>query len=267
MKTGIMSDNKNGKNPGSASPSLARKVGYFLYTPYKWIFFIPFLAVSTLFWGAVTVFLAFTTNPRIASLCGVAWSRLNCYFTPVRVETVGKENIDKTQSYIIACNHQSHYDIFVLYGWLGVDFKWVMKQELRKVPALGIACDKVGHIYIDRSNSKAAVASINAAKEKIRDGTSVLFFPEGSRSRSGELGQFKKGAFKFAFGLRLPILPVTITGTYNILPSRTLKLFPGKAKMMIHKPIDITGYDEQNIKELMQKTREVILSGLPAGSV
>jgi 1-acyl-sn-glycerol-3-phosphate acyltransferase len=258
-----MTADKNQKSRRSTSSSMTRKIGHVLYFPYKWLIFMPFLTFSTLFLGTMAVFLAFVTTPKIASLCGVVWSRLNSYLTPMIVKTEGMENIDKNQSYIIACNHQSHFDIFVLYGWLGIDFKWVMKQELRKVPALGIACDKVGHIYIDRSNSKAAVASINAARKKITGGTSVLFFPEGTRSRHGKLGSFKKGAFKFAVTMGLPILPITIIGTNAILPSRTIKLFPGRARMIVHPPIDISGYDEKNIRDLMQKTHEVILSGLP----
>ncbi|HOG13024.1 MAG TPA: lysophospholipid acyltransferase family protein, partial [Smithellaceae bacterium] len=113
-----------------------------LYQPYKWLIFAPYLAVSTLFFGSLTVVLAVVTNPRITSfICGTVWSRLNGYLTPIRVRVTGRGNIDPTQSYVIVANHQSQYDIFVLYGWLGIDFKWVMKQELRKVPGIGIGCE------------------------------------------------------------------------------------------------------------------------------
>ena len=97
--------------------------------------------------------------------------------TPVFVGAVGKENIAAGQSYVIVANHQSIYDIVVLYGWLGVDFRWIMKKELRKVPGLGIACEKIGHIFIDRSHSKKAMESLNEAKGKLRNGTSLIFFP------------------------------------------------------------------------------------------
>jgi len=150
----------------------------------------------------------------------------------------------------------------VLYGWLRIDFKWVMKKELRNVPALGAACEKIGHVYIDRSNRETAIASLAAAKKKIVNGTSILFFPEGTRNSSGKMGQFKKGAFVMALDLGIPILPITILHTDKILPTRTMDLFPGRASMVVHEPIDVSGYGAERIGELMTATREVIQAGL-----
>jgi 1-acyl-sn-glycerol-3-phosphate acyltransferase len=166
---------------------------------------------------------------------------------------------------VIVSNHQSFYDIFVLYGWIGIDFKWVMKASLRKVPFLGPACEKIEHIYIDRSNPAAAIESINMAKKRIVNGTSVIFFPEGTRSKTGELSPFKKGAFRFALDMDLPLLPITITGTKDILPAKTLDLFPGKAEMIIHPPMSIETYKDKDIQLLMDDVAEVIRSALPAG--
>jgi 1-acyl-sn-glycerol-3-phosphate acyltransferase len=240
-----------------------RKLLFVLYQPYKWLVYIPFLVVSTLTFGAIAVILSTLVNQKIGSFIGGAvWSRLNGYMTPIFVKVLGKENIDKYQSYVIVPNHQSHFDVFVLYGWLGIDFKWVLKQELRKVPGLGIGCEKVGHIFIDRSNHEKAIASINAARKKIVNGTSVIFFPEGTRQTSGRLGEFKKGAFKFAIDMGLPLLPVTIINTNKILPPHTMNLLPGKATMIIHPKIDTAGYDDANIDELMEKTRASIQSGI-----
>ena len=199
-------------------------------------------------------------GPKAASLFGVVWARLNSWATPMLVQIRGRGNIDKAQSYVIVSNHQSQYDIFVLYGWLGIDFKWVMKIELRKVPVLGIACEKIGHIFIDRSNTEAALRSLNDAKSKIVNGTSVIFFPEGTRSKDGNLGRFKKGAFKMALDLGIPILPITISGTRSILPTKTIDIFPGRANMTIHPPVDITGYDNGSVKTLMAEVRSVIES-------
>jgi 1-acyl-sn-glycerol-3-phosphate acyltransferase len=230
-----------------------------IYQPYKWLIFVPWLVLTTLFFGWLTVCLVALTNPRIASFIGGAvWARLNTYMTPMFVSVLGRENIDKRQSYVIVSNHQSHYDIFVLYGWLGVDFRWVMKQELRKIPALGIGCEKIGHIFIDRFGRHRAVAAINAAKSRIINGTSVIFFPEGSRSLDGKLHAFKMGAFKMALDLGIPVLPITIIGTSRILPPKTINLLPGRVKMIIHKPIDISGYGNDNLNELAQKAREII---------
>ena len=125
-----------------------KKLLRILYWPYKWMIFGPFLVCTTFLIGGLTVLTASLAGPRSASVFGVIWARLNSLATPMLVKTRGKENIRKSQSYVIVSNHQSQYDIFVLYGWLGIDFKWVMKQELRNVPALGIACEKIGHIFI-----------------------------------------------------------------------------------------------------------------------
>jgi 1-acyl-sn-glycerol-3-phosphate acyltransferase len=174
----------------------------------------------------------------------------------------GRRHIDKRRSYVIVSNHLSHYDIFVLYGWLGIDFKWVMKKELRSLPALGAACEKMGHIYIDRSNRETAIASLEEAKKGIVNGTSVLFFPEGTRSVSGGMGEFKKGAFVMALDMGIPILPVTILHTDKILPPRTMDLFPGRASMVVHEPIDVAAYGTERLGDLMAAAREVIQAGL-----
>ncbi len=229
----------------------------FLYQPYKWLIFFPVLIIDTILCGVFAILLAFV-SPKWASRFGVIWARINVFITPMVVHVQGREHIVPRQSYVIVSNHQSHYDIFVLYGWLGIDFKWIMKMELRKVPVLGLACDKIGHIYIDRKNTEAAVRTIREARRRIVDGTSVIFFPEGTRSRTGALGTFKKGAFKMALDLNIPILPVTITGTRDILPPKTLQLFPGRARMVIHKPVEVSAYDESRIRELMERCRQII---------
>ena len=245
---------------------MLKKALWLIYQPYKWIILAPGLVLSTLFFGGLAVLLLFVVNPRITSLlCGVTWSRVIAYLTPMIVKVTGREHIDKKQSYVIVSNHQSHYDIFLLYGWLGVDFRWVMKQELRNVPALGIACERIGHIFIDRSNTDSAITSLNAAKKKIVNGTSILFFPEGTRSKDGRLRDFKKGAFKIAIDLGLPILPITINGTRKIMPSKTLNVLPGRVWMHIHKHMETKGYGEENISELMALIKEAIESGLKAG--
>lgn len=243
--------------------SLVKRLLVILYQPYKFLIFMPVLAFSTAFFGSLAMILVLFLKPRlVAQICAVPWARLNSFITPMRVQISGRENIDPNQSYVIVSNHKSHYDIFLLYGWIGIDFKWVMKASLIKVPFLGPACDKLEHIFIDRSNTQAALKSINEAKKRIVNGTSVLFFPEGTRSPKGNMLPFKKGAFKFASDLNLPLLPVTIVGTEKILPKGTISLLPGDAEMKIHEPISLEGVDEESLKDLIQETRRVIQSGL-----
>jgi 1-acyl-sn-glycerol-3-phosphate acyltransferase len=236
---------------------------WWLYQPYKYLVFAPFLGLSTLVFACIAVFLCLFVKPRfVSAITGVPWARLNAMMTPMRLTVRGRENVDPRQSYVVVSNHQSHYDIFVLYGYLGIDFRWIMKQELRKVPAIGVSCDMLGHIFIDRSNHVAAMATIEAAKERITGGTSVLFFPEGTRSRTGNLRVFKKGAFHFARDLGLPILPVTIVGTRDVLPADGIDLKPGRAELIIHPPVDLEGDSRQEIAALMGRVRDTIAAPL-----
>jgi 1-acyl-sn-glycerol-3-phosphate acyltransferase len=235
-----------------------------LYRLYSAFVFTPVVILTTAVLGFATVPLAFVLPPPLVSwLTGRTWARVIAWFTPIRVTVVGRENIDPTKSYVLVANHQSQYDIIVLYGWLEVDFKWVMKQELRRIPALGLACARLGHIFIDRSDRQAALASIEAAKASLRPGTSVLFFAEGTRSRNGRLQAFKKGAFRFALDTGLAILPLTTIGTADILPPESLCQVPGRARLVIHPPVEVTGLTERDLPELVERVRATIASALP----
>ena len=240
---------------------------WYLYQPYKYLVFIPILGISGMIFAIIAIVLAIFVNPRLGNLVGgVSWSRVSSFFTPMYVKIRGMENIDRKQSYIVISNHQSHYDIFVVYGWLKMDMKWVMKKELRKIPFIGYACEKVGHIIIDRSDKNQAIEELERAKKRIVNGTSVMFFPEGTRSRDGSIGRFKKGAFVMALQLGLPILPVTINGTRRILPSGSMDLRPGKAEAIVHPAIDTSPYSEGNMDELIAKCRQVIEAAfIPVG--
>lgn len=234
----------------------------FIFQAYKWIFVIPWFILLTVVFGTLAIVSSYFVSARKAAFTGVVWAKLTALAAVMRISIHGRQNIDPTQSYVIVVNHQSAMDIIALYGWLGIDFRWVMKQEIRKVPFLGYACYRVGHIYIDRKNKIAAIESLEAAKEKVINGTSVLFFPEGTRTESSELKPFKKGAFKMALDLGLPILPITLNGTDRIMPAKTLNLMPGKVDMAIHPAISTTGMQEEDIEVLMQKSFEAIGSAL-----
>jgi 1-acyl-sn-glycerol-3-phosphate acyltransferase len=240
-----------------------RKFLIILYQPYKWLFYLPFLFINTLFFGLTAVLFSILFGQKIGSFYGgVIWSRLNSALVPMIVWVKGRENIDPKTSYIVLTNHRSAYDIFLVYGWLGIDLKWIMKKELKKIPGIGFGSKKVGHIFLDRTNSRAALESLNEAKRKLVNGTSVVIFPEGTRSKSGELGTFKRGAFKLALDLDLPILPVTLIGTQNILPTDSMNILPGKVGMVIHPPMNINGYSEENMNDLIYEVRKKIASAL-----
>lgn len=190
------------------------------------------------------------------------WSRLFCLFSLVRVEVSGRENIDKDKSYVFVSNHQGAYDIFLVYGYLNHNFKWVMKQSLRNIPFVGKACESAGHIFIDRGNPKAIQHTIEAAKKKLQGGMSVVIFPEGTRSADGKLHKFKRGAYQIAVDLNIPVVPLTINGSYKILSKSSKLINPGKLTLKIHPPIypdKETGHD---MEALVKESYDVIASGL-----
>jgi 1-acyl-sn-glycerol-3-phosphate acyltransferase len=137
-----------------------------VFAAYKWLVVAPLLAFSTIILGTIIMVFSVLGAPNFASrVFATAWARLNTAISMVTVKTKGLENLDKSRSYVVVANHQSLIDIYVLYGFLGVDIKWVMKRELRAVPVLGLACELMGHILVDRSNTDAALESINSAIE------------------------------------------------------------------------------------------------------
>jgi 1-acyl-sn-glycerol-3-phosphate acyltransferase len=147
--------------------------------------------------------------------------------------------------------------------WFAITRASVLKAELRKAPGVGIGCEKAGHIFVDRSNPDKARQSVSDALERVGDGVGILFFAEGTRSADGSLRPFKKGAFRVATSQNLPILPVTIIGTRDIQRPKSLLIFPGKVSMVIHPAIEIEGESQEEIRDLMTRTRAVIASAQP----
>lgn len=242
---------------GPGLPWIIRAV----YLPYSWLVFVPYLAITTALWGTTGILLSFISKP-LSEKCGDAWAWLCCLVNFTRVTVTGRDNPVKGQSYVIMCNHQSHFDVLCIYGHLRIPFRWVMKEELRQVPFIGQYTSRMGHVFVDRSNRERAIASLERAKGRLSDGMSVIFFPEGTRSRDGRLKEFKKGGFRMALDLGLPILPVSISGTHRILPGRTFRLLPGHARIHIHAPIETSQYSVETRDQLVANTRTAIASGL-----
>ena len=231
------------------------------------------MVISTNITALCLIFYCLLGGSRFVSVLTMLWARFNTRITPATVTVYGKEHITPGQSYVVVANHQSLFDIYAIYGYLGMDLRWVMKKELRNIPVFGYACEVMGQIIVDRKNPKAALAAIEAAKSQIKNGRSIIFFPEGTRSLDGQLQTFKAGAFKFATDMNLPILPVTIRGSRDILPSKTIRLQPGEMEVIVHPPIELTPLDpsdpdaasespRQQLKRLMRQSRDAIDSAL-----
>lgn len=241
-----------------------RKFLFWPYQVYMWLFFVPVACLVTVVMSIGAVLSSWLVDPAFGSrVFAVNWARIIAFLTPIRVTVEGAEHAERGRSYVVACNHQSMWDIIVVYGFLDLDLKWVMKKELRKIPAIGVGCEKVGHIFVERSNPKQANEAIAAALERLGDGISILFFPEGTRSLDGRLLRFKTGAFRTAIAQGLPLLPVTVSGTREILPARSLALFPGRARLVVHEPIETRGMTMDQVDELAAEARRRIASALP----
>jgi 1-acyl-sn-glycerol-3-phosphate acyltransferase len=137
-----------------------------------------------------------------------------------------------------------------------------MKKEIRKIPFVGKACESAGHILIDRSSPVKAQKSIIKAKEKLSKGACIVVFPEGTRTKDGSVGRFKKGAFSIAADLQLPVVPITIKGAYEVLPYNKMYVKPGIIEMKIHKPIDTTNITHDNLIEVMELSHNAVSQGL-----
>jgi len=241
-----------------------KRLATYLYQVYIWLIFYPVGFTLTFLAGSLTALASIIWDSRIASRYVAAnWGKIIAWLTPVFVTVEGTENLDTNLTYVVVCNHQSQYDIFLVYGWLNLDLKWVMKAEIRKIPGVGIGCEKAGHIFVDRGNPEQARKAVSEALERVRDGVGILFFAEGSRSITGKLRPFKKGAFRLAASQGLPILPITIVGTRDIQRPKSMLITPGKARLVIHPAIEVKGDDPQEIRELMTQTRDAIASAMP----
>jgi len=188
------------------------------------------------------------------------WATILLKITNVQVSVLGTEHISTERPQIFMSNHQSDFDIFIVLAYLPVQFRWLAKKELFQIPVFGKAMKKAGYIEIDRQNHERAMQNLAEASRKIREGKSVMSFPEGTRSVDGTIKAFKKGMFHLALEAGVPIVPITIIGASEIMPKRSLKINPGKITMIIDRPIDVTAYSEDSRSELAERVRSVIIN-------
>jgi 1-acyl-sn-glycerol-3-phosphate acyltransferase len=175
----------------------------------------------------------------------------------VEIEVYGRENLAPGRPYIFAANHQSAFDIFVLLAVLP-PVKFLAKIELFAIPLFGVALARAGSLPVDRSNRKASMKSIDRAAQAVREGSSIIIYPEGTRSSTGEMLPFKKGGFVLAIKSGQPLVPVSISGAGAVLPRGWGRVHPGPIKVVIDRPIPTDTYKTKNKDDLMALLREVI---------
>jgi 1-acyl-sn-glycerol-3-phosphate acyltransferase len=222
------------------------------------------LFLSTLILGTSAVIAAYITKKEESShLIGRLWGNVNLWAAGVSVKIAGMHNIDPRHSYVYAANHQSGFDIYAILGKLPVQFRWLAKQELFKIPVLGQAMSAIGYIPINRDDRRKAFESITQAANRVKQGTSVVIFPEGTRSPDGVLQPFKKGGFILAIQSQRPIVPISISGSHRILPKQgDWKIQPGSIHMTIGKPIPTAGLSTRDRDKLMDEVRGAIRQNL-----
>lgn len=191
------------------------------------------------------------------------WFTIRFLFLPVKVE--GREHLQPGQSYIFAANHQGAFDIFLLSGFLGREFKWMMKASLRKIPFVGFACEKAGFIFVDKSSRKAVAKTMNDARQRLVGGTSLTVFPEGARTFTGHMGIFRRGAFQLADELQLPVVPLTIDGSFDVMPRMKDFRFATwhPLRLVIHPPIFPESQGADNLKRILDESYRTIMTALP----
>lgn len=238
-----------------------KKLLYFLY---QWFVYVPFLVILTILVAGSGILFTLAFQPKRGFLYSViVWGKLLCYATLSGVTVKGRENINPRESYVFVSNHQGAFDVFLIYGFLHSNFRWIMKKELRQIPLVGKLCEMIGHIFIDRTSMHSIMESLERAKKSLSNGVSVVVFPEGSRTHTGKVGSFKRGAYQLAIDLQIPIVPLTIDGAFEVLNRDSNVMSPGHFNLTIHPPISTEGLTQADINRLINETRTTIISALP----
>ena len=237
-----------------------------LYRIYQLIIVLPVLVLVTILMAlAVGIGTTIGNGHFWGYYPGRWWARaiIRVCLLPVKVE--GYENLDAHQSYVFVSNHQGCFDIFLIYGFLGRNFKWMMKHQLGSIPFVGYACRKSHQIFVDKRGPKKIKATIDAARKILSEkGMSVVVFPEGSRSFTGHMGEFKRGPFWLADELQLPVVPMTINGSFDIMPRTRDWHFAHwhPLRLTIHKPIFPSGQGPEYLQATLQQSYDTVMSAL-----
>ncbi len=237
----------------------------YLYRTYQLLIALPLIAIYTVITCLMVIIGCSLGNGHFWGYYpGKWWAQfiIRILMLPVKVE--GRENLVKGQSYVFVANHQGAFDIFLIYGFLCRNFKWMMKRQLRQMPFVGKACEAAHHIFVDKRGASKIRATYDSARQTLQGGMSLVVFPEGARSFTGPMGVFKRGAFMLADDIELPVVPLTINGSFDVMPrTRDMKwVIWHPLRLTIHKPIQPIGKGADNIKYLEEESYKVVMSGL-----
>lgn len=204
---------------------------------------IPLIALSTILLGTISQIVAlFDPSSRAQIRCARIWARSILWFARVKVEVEGLENVQGIERCVFASNHVSYMDTPVMLAYIPVQFFFLAKSELFKIPFMGWHLSRAGHVSVPLDDPKASLRTLGHAAKHVKDsGVALLFFPEGGRSETGELQEFKDGAAYVAIKAQVPLVPMALLGIRDILPMHTLDFKRGKVKLRFGTPIATEG--------------------------
>jgi len=238
---------------------------HILYCLYQLLVGLPVLVVITVVTAVeVGVGCALGNGHFWGYYPGRWWAKVivRTLLLPVAVE--GRERLEEGRSYVFVANHQGAFDIFLIYGYLGRNFKWMMKRQLGSIPFVGYACRRSHQIFVDKRGVSKIKKTYDDAREILREGYSVTVFPEGARTFTGHMGLFRKGAFALADELQLPVVPLTINGSFDVLPRQRGFSFVSwhPLRLTIHEPIYPVGQGADNVSATMHQAYDAVMSAL-----
>lgn len=221
-------------------------------------FLIPAIAVYTVVLGTVSLLAGLLdARGRAAHGCARLWSWLILATTGVMVERQGLERVERNRTYVFVSNHQSIYDIPVIFASLPFQLRIIAKESLGRFPFLGWHLRRSGHLLVDRRHPDRA-GILRRWKALVGEGLSLIVFPEGTRSEDGRVGTFKAGSFLLAIQAGLPIVPLTVSGSREVMTKGRLTTRPGRVRLLVHEPVDTLGLAPEDARSLAARVRGVV---------
>ena len=233
----------------------------FTIRPFHWwrtvFFLIPAVTVYTAVLGTLSLGSSlFEKRGYFAHRCARTWSRLILATTGVRVHVDGLDKLEIGRTYVFVANHQSIYDIPILFGTLPYQLRIIAKQSLGSFPFLGWHLRRTGHMLVDRRRPTRAVFAW--ASRLTANGLSLIVFPEGTRSGDGRVAPFKGGSFYLALGAGLPVVPLSVVGSRHVMLKGRLATYPGTVRLVVHEPIDTRPLAGIDPRVFAEQVREIV---------
>jgi 1-acyl-sn-glycerol-3-phosphate acyltransferase len=218
---------------------------------------VPAVSLYTIVLGTLSLLSSLIDRTGdLGHRCARLWAGLILRTTGVRVEVSGLDLLDPRRSYVLAANHQSIYDIPIVFASLPLQLRIVAKASLGRVPFLGWHLQRTGHLLVDRTNPGAGIVS--KMRRLVSESHSLIVFPEGTRSADGSVARFKKGSFFVAVDAQLPVVPVSVSGSQRVMRKGRLSVSPGTVRLTIHAPVSTSGVARTDIRDFAERIRQSV---------